>query len=142
MYPLIEVIPAQYVNEGIAFHQANGHPGTKFYARPRLAPDYRAHMRLAYADNPVFDRMSFVVIHVLLLSVNFFTENFFKLSTRVAGDILQKFVNYRTKFAIIGDFSCYTSKPLRDFIYESNRGREVFFVSIEDEAIARLTASH
>ena len=33
------------------------------------------------------------------------------------------------KLAIIGDFSGYTSKPLRDFIYESNNGNQVFFVS-------------
>lgn len=69
------------------------------------------------------------------------TEDFFKLSTRLAGDILQKFVNYHIKFAVIGDFSCYTSKPLKDFIYESNRGKDVFFVSTEEEAIQKLSAS-
>ena len=37
----------------------------------------------------------------------------------IAGDILQKFVNYGIKFAIFGDFTGYTSKPLKDFIYES-----------------------
>ncbi len=56
------------------------------------------------------------------------TEDFFVLSTGIAGEILQKFVNYRVKLAIIGDFSRYTSKPLRDFIYESNNGSHVFFV--------------
>jgi hypothetical protein len=66
------------------------------------------------------------------------TEDFFILSTRLAGDILQKFVNYRKKIAIFGDFSRYTSKPLRDFIYESNSGNDVFFVATEQEAIERL----
>ncbi|WP_335582436.1 DUF4180 domain-containing protein [Candidatus Formimonas warabiya] len=69
------------------------------------------------------------------------TEEFFRLSTGLAGEILQKFVNYRLKFAIIGDFSCYSSKPLKDFIYESNRGRDVFFVSAEAEAIERLATA-
>jgi len=41
--------------------------------------------------------------------------------------------------AVYGDFSHYTSKPLHDFIYESNKGRDVFFVETEDEAIERLT---
>jgi GTP-sensing pleiotropic transcriptional regulator CodY len=41
------------------------------------------------------------------------TEDFFKLSTGLAGDIAQKFVNYNFMFAIIGDFSCYTSKSAR-----------------------------
>ena len=65
-------------------------------------------------------------------------EDFFILSTRLAGDILQKFVNYRKKIAIFGDFSRYTSKPLRDFIFESNAGNDVFFVSTEWEAVERL----
>ncbi len=65
-------------------------------------------------------------------------EDFFVLSTGIAGEILQKFVNYHVKLAIFGDFSRYTSKPLRDFIYESNNGSHVFFVGTEDEAIAKL----
>ncbi len=43
------------------------------------------------------------------------------------------------KLAIIGDFSGYTSKPLKDFIYESNNGKDVFFVGSEQEAVERLT---
>ena len=66
-------------------------------------------------------------------------EDFFKLSTGIAGDILQKFVNYSRKIAIIGDFSTYTSKPLKDFIYESNQGNNIFFVSDEQTAINKLT---
>lgn len=66
------------------------------------------------------------------------TEDFFILSTGLAGEILQKFVNYHFKLAIIGSFSQYTSKPLRDFIYESNQGRHIFFVAEETEAITKL----
>ena len=65
-------------------------------------------------------------------------EDFFILSTGLAGEILQKFVNYGGRIAIYGDFSRYTSKPLRDFIYESNKGHDVFFVSTENEAISHL----
>ena len=66
------------------------------------------------------------------------TEDFFKLSTGIAGEVLQKVVNYRKKLAIIGDFSSYTSKPLHDFIYECNNGRDIFFVPTEQDAIERL----
>ena len=66
-------------------------------------------------------------------------ERFFVLSSGLAGDILQKFVNYQLKVAIVGDFSGYTSKPLRDFIYESNNGTHVFFVGSEAEAIEKLS---
>lgn len=65
-------------------------------------------------------------------------EDFFILSTGVAGEILQKFINYHIKAAIWGDFSRYTSKPLRDFIYESNNGRDFFFVETREEAVRRL----
>ena len=66
-------------------------------------------------------------------------EEFFILGTGLAGEILQKFVNYGIRCAIYGDYSRYTSKPLRDFIYESNKGRDVFFVETKEEAVDRLT---
>lgn len=67
------------------------------------------------------------------------TEDFFILSSGMAGEILQKFITYKTKFAIIGDFSNYTSKPLKDFIYESNQGKDIFWVENEEEAIKMLS---
>ena len=79
--------------------------------------------------------------HRIVLYKDSVSEDFFKLSTRLAGDILQKFINYRAKVAIVGDYSGYTSKPLKDFIYESNHGRDVFFVSTQEEAIERLASA-
>lgn len=66
-------------------------------------------------------------------------EEFFDLSTKIAGETLQKFINYDTKLAIVGDFSNYTSKSLRDFIYECNKGKDIFFLSDEKEAIEKLS---
>ncbi len=68
-------------------------------------------------------------------------ESFFILSTGFAGEVLQKFINYRCKVAIYGDFTRYTSKPLRDFIYESNRGKDVFFAATREEALERLSTA-
>lgn len=65
-------------------------------------------------------------------------EDFFILSTGLAGEILQKFTNYHIKAAFYGDFTRYTSKPLQDFIYESNQGTSVFFVPTQEEAVRRL----
>ena len=65
-------------------------------------------------------------------------DSFFDLKTTLAGDILQKFSNYRVRLAIVGDFSKYTSKSLKDFIYESNKARRINFVTTKDEAIAAL----
>ena len=75
----------------------------------------------------------------IVLDKNLVCEDFFILSTGVAGEILQKFINYRVKAAIYGDYSSYTSKPLRDFIYESNNGHDFFFVSTKEEAVQKLT---
>ena len=68
-------------------------------------------------------------------------EDFFVLSRGLAGEVLQKFINYQAKIAIFGDFSQYTSKPLKDFIYESNKGRDIFFVSTKTEAVERLASA-
>lgn len=61
------------------------------------------------------------------------------LKTRLAGEILQKFVNYNIKVAIIGDFTIYTSKSLRDFMYESNKGKDIFFSPSVNDAIEILS---
>lgn len=68
-------------------------------------------------------------------------EGFFTLRTGIAGEILQKFSNYRVKLAIVGDFENVKSKSLADFIYECNKGGQVLFKSTLDEAIDSLTKS-
>ncbi len=65
-------------------------------------------------------------------------EEFFVLSTCLAGEILQKFINYGIRFAIYGDFSRYTSKPLKDFMYESNKGKDIYFQPTAILAIDKL----
>lgn len=65
-------------------------------------------------------------------------RDFFDLRTGLAGEILQKFSNYRVRLAIIGDFTDIKSKSLKDFIRESNRGRTVSFVNSFEEAVGRL----
>lgn len=62
------------------------------------------------------------------------TPDFFDLKSGMAGEILQKFSNYRVRIAIVGDFSKFTSKSLNDFIYESNKVGLVNFVSTQLEA--------
>ncbi len=75
----------------------------------------------------------------IIVDKKMITEDFFILSKGLAGEILQKYVNYGGRIAIYGDYSHYTSKPLKDFIYESNKGKDVFFVATQDEAVEMLT---
>lgn len=85
-----------------------------------------------------YDDVSWVVLPAERL-----TDDFFTLSTGVAGDIVQKFVNYRLGFAVLGDVSRFTtnSTSLADFVQESNRGRHTWFVADLDEFRTRLSAS-
>ena len=68
-------------------------------------------------------------------------EDFFILSTGMAGEVLQKFINYHVQAAVYGDYSRYTSKPLKDFMYEANHGKDFFFLSTKEEAIQKLIES-
>lgn len=63
------------------------------------------------------------------------TPDFFDLKSGIAGEILQKFSNYRMPLAIVGDFTQYESKSIKDFIRESNQRKQVIFVDTVDEAI-------
>ncbi|HYX07928.1 MAG TPA: DUF4180 domain-containing protein, partial [Bacteroidales bacterium] len=61
-------------------------------------------------------------------------EDFFRLETRLAGEILQKFSTYNQKLAINGDFSVYNSISLHDFIRESNKVKRIVFAGTVEEA--------
>ena len=75
----------------------------------------------------------------IVISKKLIAEYFFILSSGLAGEVLQKYINYGGRIAIYGDYSHYTSKPLHDFIYESNKGKDVFFVRTQEEAVDMLT---
>lgn len=76
----------------------------------------------------------------IILEKSAVCEDFFILSTGLAGEILQKCINYQVKIAIYGDYSGYTSKPLHDFIYEANHGKDFFFVETKEAALDKLSA--
>jgi len=69
-------------------------------------------------------------------------ERFFSLDTGFAGEILQKFVNYRMRLAVIGDISRHlaASSALGAFVHESNQAGHVWFVPDFDALDARLRA--
>jgi hypothetical protein len=76
----------------------------------------------------------------IILRKELLAETFFDLSSRIAGEILQKVSNYGMQLAIVGDFTKYMSKSLRDFIYESNITGQVVFVATVEKALDRLSA--
>jgi len=76
----------------------------------------------------------------IVLPVERLTDDFFRLRTRVAGDIVQKFANYRLRVAVVGDIAAHVEAgdALRDFVRESNRGTQLWFVRDVDALRARL----
>lgn len=75
----------------------------------------------------------------IIIDKSLITESFFDLKTRLAGEILQKYINYHMKIAIVGDFSIYASQSLKDFMYECNNGNDIFFLPTEQSAIDKLS---
>jgi hypothetical protein len=77
---------------------------------------------------------------LIIIPVGRFAPAFFQLRNGLAGEVFQKFSNYRLKLAVIGDLSVLTenSTAFRDLIYESNRGNSVWFLSDIGEVEKRL----
>jgi hypothetical protein len=81
---------------------------------------------------------------LVVVPVERFEEDFFELKTRLAGHFIQKFVTYRRQLVILGDISHYIaqSRSLHDFVYETNRGNQVWFLTNLQELDERLQSSH
>ncbi|MBE1489832.1 DUF4180 domain-containing protein [Plantactinospora soyae] len=77
---------------------------------------------------------------VVAVPVGRLDERFFALRTGLAGEIMQKFVNYRVRLVVVGDISGHVaaSTALRDLVFESNRGSQVWFVADLGELDTRL----
>jgi len=77
---------------------------------------------------------------MVALSADWLGDEFFALSTGVAGAVVQKLQDYRIRVAVVGDCSRYlaASKALRDWVGECNRGRQVWFVASLEELAERL----
>jgi len=78
---------------------------------------------------------------LVAIPVERLAADFFHLRTGLAGEAIQKFVNYRIRLAVVGDIARFVeaSGPLRDFVIESNRGEHVWFVADMDALRDRLT---
>ena len=78
--------------------------------------------------------------HLVVLPVERLSDDFFQLKTRILGEVIQKFVNYERRLAIVGNIDRHleASKALRDFVYETNRGRQVWFVADRAALESRL----
>ncbi|QBQ40604.1 DUF4180 domain-containing protein [Sphingobacterium psychroaquaticum] len=106
----------------------------------RIAELHSDNMLLGSVEEAVdlLGNMYYNQADAMVLYAEHIADAFFDLKTKVAGEILQKFSNYRMKLAIVGDFKQVSSKSLQDFIRESNKGRLIYFAETLEEALAQL----
>ena len=77
---------------------------------------------------------------LIVVPVECLDDDFFRLRTRIAGELIQKFVQYRRRLVIVGDISRHLaeSSALRAFVNEANRGKEIWFLASREELDERL----
>ena len=65
---------------------------------------------------------------------------FFDLRSGVAGDLVQLFVNYRMRLAIVGDLptAAMASRSFQAFMHEANRGSQTWFLPSLEAVRERL----
>jgi hypothetical protein len=85
--------------------------------------------------NDIFNLFSINKCSTIIVKKENIIDEFYNLSTGIAGEILQKFSTYKKRMAIIGDFENIKSKALNDFIYESNKTKQIIFVKNIEKAI-------
>ncbi|MEU0409571.1 DUF4180 domain-containing protein [Streptomyces griseorubiginosus] len=70
-------------------------------------------------------------------------DDFFRLRSGVAGAVMQKFVTYRVRLAVVGDVTRHTegSTALRDFVHETNQGGHIWFLPDLDTLDEKLRAT-
>ncbi|MFI2651551.1 DUF4180 domain-containing protein [Micromonospora fulviviridis] len=80
---------------------------------------------------------------VVALPAGRLDPSFFSLGTRFAGEIMQKFVNYRLRLVVVGDISAHLAESgaLRALVAESNRHDHIWFVPDLAALDARLGAA-
>lgn len=83
---------------------------------------------------------AFLGAQVVAVPTSRLDARFFSLGSRFAGEVMQKFVNYRLRLAIVGDISAHLaeSSALRALVHESNKGGHVWFVPDLDALDERL----
>jgi hypothetical protein len=79
-------------------------------------------------------------VQLVVIPVERFADGVFDLRTTLLGHFTQKFIGYGKKLAIVGDLGEHlaASEPLRAYVWESNRGKHIWFVDDLDELAARL----
>ncbi len=108
----------------------------------QIAEVQAAEVRIASAADgtDLVGSLYFQGFDAVILYAENISPAFFDLKTGIAGEVLQKFSNYRIKLAIVGHFTDVESSSLRDFIRESNALGHINFAATREEALEKLSS--
>ncbi len=104
-----------------------GAPGKVFISSERDALDFAG-----FCGNNQAPR-------ILLDSENL-SDDFFDLKTRLAGDVLQKFINYRIRLAVVIPSSKIGDGRFSEMVREANRGNDFRVFQDKEKAIDWLVS--
>jgi PadR family transcriptional regulator, regulatory protein AphA len=76
----------------------------------------------------------------VLLDSNNLSPDFFDLKTRLAGEVLQKFINYRVRFAVVIPDHRIGNGRFSEMVSEANRGGDFRVFQDKEKAIDWLVS--
>lgn len=78
---------------------------------------------------------------VVVVPADRVADAFYTLGSGIAGQVVLKFAGYRVRLVVVGDLTeRLTSDSFRAFVYEINKGRDIWFLADEQELAVRLGA--
>lgn len=108
---------------------------------------YGTHIGVVKSRKPLFDDeqgfLEFLLqareeadADLIIIEKTVLPEKFFDINSGFAVVINQKLINYRSRMAVVGDFTVYNDKTLDDFVKESNNGEDLVFLRSINEAVS------
>lgn len=116
---------------------------TTIHGTPALVvPEDGAPLGTVEAATEMLGDAAWGQVELVVIPVERLTDDFFELKSGLAGEVTQKYVNYRLRLAIVGDIEARVaeSESLRAWVAESNRGRQLWFEPTLDALADRLAA--
>ncbi|ROR23924.1 uncharacterized protein DUF4180 [Mobilisporobacter senegalensis] len=77
--------------------------------------------------------------NLILIHMDALSDDFFKLRTGLAGSILQKFVNYNIKIAVVITDTDKVKGKFKDLLVESNNGNDFRVFNSKNKALNWIT---
>jgi hypothetical protein len=114
---------------------------TTIHGTPALVlPEEGAPLETVEAATEMVGDAAWGQAELVVIPAERLTDDFFELKTGFAGEVTQKFANYRLQLAIVGDIESRVdeSVSLRAWVTESNRGRQLWFAPTFEALEERL----